>query len=235
MPLPKGPLRQRIGTDLAGVHLALNVFVATSLVWIVIRKWAGLNPIWAISAMLASSDPHVSVAFKHVRSRLINAVLGCATGLAFLMLGGSVAGRTDWTLPLALAVTSLISSYIVRVPVMWRQAPITAALIVASGIEHHSREALDRDRAAPGRGGPVRLPGGAGGQLAALEDLAASRTARPEGSRSAVIGSRRRVALELRNGRRQFGNDPNLIGVESTRRPAAGVANGSEHGEICSW
>jgi uncharacterized membrane protein YccC len=82
----------------------------------------------------------VSVAFKHVRSRLINAVLGCATGLAFLMLGGSAGGSTDWKLPLALAVTSLISSYIVRVPVMWRQAPITAALVVASGIEHHSRE-----------------------------------------------------------------------------------------------
>ena len=103
-----GPLRRRIGADLAGVHLALNVFVATTLVWIVIRQWAGLNPIWAISAMLASSDPHVSVAFKHVRSRLINAVLGCVTGLAFLLLGGSLAGSTDWKLPLALAVTDAV-------------------------------------------------------------------------------------------------------------------------------
>jgi uncharacterized membrane protein YccC len=122
------------------VHLALNVFVATSLVWILVRKWAGLNPIWAISAMLASSDPHVSVALSHVRSRLINAVLGCVTGLAFLLLGGAAGGSTEWMLPLALAVTALLSSYIVRVPVMWRQAPITAALVVASGIEHHSRE-----------------------------------------------------------------------------------------------
>ena len=135
-----GPLRRRIAADLGGVHLALNVFVATTLLWLVVRQWAGLNPIWAISAMLASSDPHVSVALSHVRSRLINAVLGCATGLVFLMLGGSVGGARDWTLPLALAATALISSYIVRVPVMWRQAPITAAIVVASGIEHHSRE-----------------------------------------------------------------------------------------------
>ena len=135
-----GPPRRRIAADLAGVHLALNVFVATTLLWIVIRKWAGLNPIWAISAMLASSDPHVHVALSHVRSRLINAVLGCATGLIFLMLGGSLGGSRDWTLPLALAVTAFVSSYIVRVPVMWRQAPITAAIVVASGIEHHSRE-----------------------------------------------------------------------------------------------
>ena len=140
MALPKGSLRQRIGTDLAGVHLALNVFVATTLVWIVVRKWAGLNPIWAISAMLASSDPHVNVAFKHVRSRLINAVLGCATGLAFLLVRGAVGGTGHWALPLVLAATAFISSYIVRVPVMWRQAPITAAIIVASGIEQHSEK-----------------------------------------------------------------------------------------------
>jgi uncharacterized membrane protein YccC len=135
MPLPMGPLRRRIAADLGGVHLALNVFVATSVLWLVIRQWAGLNPIWAISAMLASSDPHVIVAAKHVRSRLINALLGCATGFAFLMLGES----RDWKLPLALATTAFLSSYIVRVPVMWRQAPITAALIVASGVEQQSK------------------------------------------------------------------------------------------------
>jgi uncharacterized membrane protein YccC len=90
--------------------------------------------------MLASSDPNVGVALEHLRSRLINAALGCATGLLFLMLGGWVGGAMDWRLPLALAVTALVSSYIVRVPVMWRQAPITAAIVVASGIEHHSRE-----------------------------------------------------------------------------------------------
>lgn len=130
------PLRQRSAAGLGGVHLALNVFVATSLLWIVVRQWAGLNPIWAISSMLASSDPVVSVAYKNVRSRFINALIGCAIGLVFLMVGGSA----DWKLPLALAVTALISSYIVRVPVMWRQAPITAAIVVASSIEHHSRK-----------------------------------------------------------------------------------------------
>jgi uncharacterized membrane protein YccC len=129
-----------VAADLAGVHLALIVFVATSVLWIVIRKWAGLNPIWAISSMLASCDPHVKVAFKHVRSRLINAALGCIVGLTFLLLAGAFGASGDWKLPLALAATAFISSYIVRVPVMWRQAPITAAIVVASGIEHHSQE-----------------------------------------------------------------------------------------------
>jgi uncharacterized membrane protein YccC len=130
-------IRRRIASDLRGVHLALNVFVATSLLWLVIRKWAGLNPIWAISAMLAASDPHVVDALKSVRGRVINAALGCATGLTFLVVGGS----RDWKLPLALAATAFLSSYIVRVPVMWRQAPITAAIVVASGIEKQSETA----------------------------------------------------------------------------------------------
>jgi uncharacterized membrane protein YccC len=57
-----------------------------------------------------------------------------------LLLGGALGASRDWKLPLALAATALLSSYIVRVPVMWRQAPITAAIVVASGIEHHSQE-----------------------------------------------------------------------------------------------
>jgi uncharacterized membrane protein YccC len=40
---------------------------------------------------------------------------------------------------MALAATVLVSSYLVRVQTMWRQAPITAALVIASGLSHHSK------------------------------------------------------------------------------------------------
>ena len=56
-------------------------------------------------------------------------LVGCAVGLIFLLIGGS----SEWKLPLALAVTVLISSYLIRVQTMWRQAPITAAMVIASG------------------------------------------------------------------------------------------------------
>ena len=36
--------------------------------------------------------------------------------------------------PVALAVTVLISTYFVRVKTMWRQAPITAAVVIAAGL-----------------------------------------------------------------------------------------------------
>jgi uncharacterized membrane protein YccC len=55
--------------------------------------------------------------------------------LLFLLIGGA----KEWKLPLALAVTVLVSSYLVRIQTMWRQAPITAAIVIASGLTHHSK------------------------------------------------------------------------------------------------
>ena len=123
-----------IKDDWLGVHFAVNVFIATTLLWLLLRRAAGLNPIWAISSMIAASDPVVKQAAKTFRGRIINALLGCAVGLIFLLLGGS----SEWKLPFALAVTVLLSTYVVRVQVMWRQAPITAAIVIAAGMTHHS-------------------------------------------------------------------------------------------------
>ena len=41
-------------------------------------------------------------------------------------------GTQDWILPLALAAAVLVSTYVVRVKTMWRQAPITAAVVIAA-------------------------------------------------------------------------------------------------------
>jgi uncharacterized membrane protein YccC len=120
--------------DWLGVHFAVNVFIATSLLWLILHRAAGLNPIWAISSMIAASDPVVRQAAGTFRGRIINALVGCGVGLVFLVLGGS----REWKLPLALAVTVLLSTYVVRVQVMWRQAPITAAIVIAAGMADHS-------------------------------------------------------------------------------------------------
>jgi hypothetical protein len=41
-------------------------------------------------------------------------------------------------IPFALAVTVLVSSYVIRIKTMWRQAPITAAIVIAAGISRSS-------------------------------------------------------------------------------------------------
>jgi uncharacterized membrane protein YccC len=85
--------------------------------------------------MIAASDPEVVEAARMFKCRITNVLVGCAVGLLVLVVGGS----SEWKLPLALAVTVLVSSYVIQIQTMWRQAPITAAIVIAAGLTHHSK------------------------------------------------------------------------------------------------
>jgi uncharacterized membrane protein YccC len=121
--------------DMAGVRFAVNVWIASTILWYLLRDIVDTNPIWAIASMIAASDPQVKEAARLFRARIINVLVGCGVGLFLLVVGGS----GEWKLPLALAVTVLVSTYLIRIQTMWRQAPITAAIVVASGLTHHSK------------------------------------------------------------------------------------------------
>jgi len=120
--------------DMRGVHYAVSLFIATTVLWIVVKEIGDANPIWAISSMVATSDPQLKQALQTFRGRIINTLLGCAVGLVSVAVG-----RTEWQLPLAMAVTVLLSSYVIRIPAMWRQSPITAAIVIAGGLQHHDK------------------------------------------------------------------------------------------------
>ncbi len=121
--------------DMHGIHYAVSIFFATVVLWVSVHELAEANPVWAISSMVATSDPLMKQAVLTFRSRIINTMVGCAVGLAFIGIGGT----RIIILPLAMALTVLLSSYVVRIPTMWRQAPISAAFIIAAGFEHNSR------------------------------------------------------------------------------------------------
>ena len=130
-------LQKRLGLSydrLLGFRFAVNVFIATTIVWSTLKLIGDTNPIWAIASMVAASDPRPEEARRLFRSRLVNVLVGCAVGFCFLVVGG----HSDLKIPFALAVTVLISSYVIRVETMWRQAPITAAIVIAAGISRGS-------------------------------------------------------------------------------------------------
>jgi len=121
--------------DVLGIRFAVNVVIASILVWYTLAHIADTNPIWAIASMIAASDPQVKEAVRMFKCRIINVLVGCAIGLLFLVVGGS----SEWMLPLALGVAVLISSYVIHIQTMWRQAPITAAIVIAAGLTHQSK------------------------------------------------------------------------------------------------
>jgi uncharacterized membrane protein YccC len=132
-------LRQRLGLSyelIVSLRFSFNVFIATIVVWNTLGLVGVTKPIWAIASMIGASDPEPELARQVFRNRLINVLVGCVCGLAFLLLAG---GR-PWVLPVALATTVFISTRVVRVKMMWRQAPITAAIVIASALVGQSTQ-----------------------------------------------------------------------------------------------
>jgi uncharacterized membrane protein YccC len=124
-------------THLIGVRFAINTFIATAIVWFTLLQLGVSNPIWAIASMMAAADPEPKEARRMFRSRFINVSVGCAVGFGVLLLDT----QSHWMLPFALALTVLISSYVIRVKTMWRQAPITAAIVIAAGLKEGAKTA----------------------------------------------------------------------------------------------
>jgi uncharacterized membrane protein YccC len=121
--------------DTVGIHYAVRILVAASALWFLLGVLAERNPIWAISSMVSVTEPELQVARSNFRARIANTAIGGSMGLLFLI----VAGPQGWVLPLAMAATVLVSSYVVHVQTYWRIAPITAALVMASSLADHTR------------------------------------------------------------------------------------------------
>ena len=124
-----------IQRDLLGLRFAINVFIGSTITWYTLSRFADTNPIWAIASMIAASDPQVVEAARMFKCRITNVLVGCAVGLLVLVVGGS----SEWKLPFALAMTVLVSTYVIQIQTMWRQAPITAAIVIAAGLTSHSK------------------------------------------------------------------------------------------------
>lgn len=130
-------LMKRFGLSvehLIGLRFAINVALATTIVWYVLKAIDDSRAIWAIASMVAASDPQPGEARRMFKCRLVNVAVGSAAGLVFLVVGGN----RSWVLPLAMATAVLLSAYVVRVKTMWRQAPITTAIVIAAAVANNS-------------------------------------------------------------------------------------------------
>ncbi len=71
-------LDRYIKGDMHGIHYAVSMFIATAVLWVCVHELAEANPVWAISSMVATSDPLMKTALMILRSRIINTLVGCA-------------------------------------------------------------------------------------------------------------------------------------------------------------
>ena len=166
--------------DWLGVRFALNVFIGTTALRVLLKLLADTNPLWAIASMVAASEPVVKSAVRMFRARIINVLVGCVVGLAVLVLGGT----SEWKLPLAMSHRRL------RLVVCGAHPDHVAAGADHRRHRHRCRPepSLEAERgrawSAQGCRGHPRLLDGPLCQLANVLGLAGARTSDEGGNRS---------------------------------------------------
>jgi uncharacterized membrane protein YccC len=118
----------------SGVGYAVRILTGSAIVWLVLSHIKGTDPLWAIISVVVVSEPELGPAVLAFKSRVANTVIGCAVGLLFLF----VLGPAVWSILLAMAASVLICTSFIRVPVSWRIAPITVALVMMPSVLSHS-------------------------------------------------------------------------------------------------
>lgn len=122
---------------LQGLRYATRILIAGTLVWLVVSALLHTDPLWAIISAVVVTEVKVESAWKAFVSRLLNTLIGCIVALFFLRF----AGASEWSVLAALAVATVVSSDLVKVPISWRIAPITAAIAMLPAYTEHSRHA----------------------------------------------------------------------------------------------
>jgi uncharacterized membrane protein YccC len=128
---------RELGRRLSGLRYAVRVLISGAIVWLLLGALAHVDPLWGLISAVVVTDLKVQSAMKNFVSRMLNTLIGCGAGLVFLKLFGASA----WVVLLAMALSVLISADMVRVPLSWRIAPITAAIVMTPAYLSHSAHA----------------------------------------------------------------------------------------------
>lgn len=126
-----------VGRQLSGLRYAVRVLICGVFVWLLLGVLAHTDPLWGLISAVVVTDLKVQSALTNFLSRMLNTLIGCATGLLFLKLFGASAAVVLF----AMAAAVIVSADVVRVPVSWRIAPITAAIVMVPANLAHSPHA----------------------------------------------------------------------------------------------
>jgi|SRR5271165_1946675 len=118
----------------SGIGYAIRILAGTAIVWLALYHIKGVDPLWAIISVVVVSEPELGTAVLAFKSRVANTLIGCAVGLVFLFTLGPAA----WSVLLGMAVSVIICTSFIRVPLSWKIAPITVALMMTPSVLNHS-------------------------------------------------------------------------------------------------
>ena len=146
---------------LSGLRYATRMIISGVLVWLILSAGLKLDPLWGVISAVVVTEVKIETAWKAFVSRMLNTLIGCVVAMIFLKVFGS----SEWSVLGAMAVAVIVSADLVKVPISWRIAPITSAIVMfpAYGVALRAPGASGRNAAH--HGGCHRLGRGRCGQL----------------------------------------------------------------------
>jgi len=119
---------------LSGLRYAIRMLISGVIVWLILAAAFKVDPLWGLISSVVVTEVKVQSAWNAFVSRLLNTVIGCVVALGFLKFTGA----SEWSVLAAMAVATIISADLVKVPISWRIAPITAAIVMLPAHASHS-------------------------------------------------------------------------------------------------
>jgi uncharacterized membrane protein YccC len=119
---------------MSGLRYATRMLISGVIVWLILAGMLKADPLWGLISSVVVTEVKAASAWNAFVSRLLNTVIGCVVALGFLKF----AGASEWSVLAAMAVSTIVSSDLVKVPISWRIAPITAAIVMLPAYASHS-------------------------------------------------------------------------------------------------
>jgi uncharacterized membrane protein YccC len=107
-----------------------RILLGCSIVWWSLYYMHDSRKIWAIISVIVVTDPDIDTLRVGTISRIVNTLVGCITGIAFIY----IAGVNFWSLMGAVTVSVLLSTSFKNYPSSWKLAPSTVAIIMVPSI-----------------------------------------------------------------------------------------------------
>jgi uncharacterized membrane protein YccC len=136
--IPGGAPSSRIAFSVPeGFEYAVRILLGCSLVWYTLHHTHLHSPLWALISVITVTEPKLHAAWRAFLSRILNTVVGAATGMLVLYMVGPGFGEILF----AIMVSILICTHLIKVPGSWRLAPVTVAIVMTTSVLVASRAA----------------------------------------------------------------------------------------------
>jgi uncharacterized membrane protein YccC len=122
---------------MSGLRYATRMLISGLIVWLILAVMWKTDPLWGLISSVVVTEVKVQSAWNAFVSRLLNTLIGSVVALTFLKL----AGASEWSVLAAMAVSTIVSSDLIKVPISWRISPITAAIVMLPAYASHSAHA----------------------------------------------------------------------------------------------